>query len=198
MVYEAILRIQAPQPIQGSIVFFVASIGLVANVVGMKLLHSHREQNINVKAAYLHLLSDLLGSLGAILAGAVVWATGWLLIDPIMTFFFAILMLISSWRLVIDSVKVLMESVPPHLDAQQIKQDLSQLQNVQGVHDLHIWSVSAKKFALSVHLVATHSESVLHHAHVLLKDHYQIVHTTIQVEHPDHFQSERCYDCAPQ
>src|SRR5262249_51279849 len=144
----------------------------------------------------LHLFADSLGSVGAIIAGLVLWLTGWRPIDPIITMVFAGLMLYSSWHLVREAVEVLMESTPRGVDPNQVHADLLRLEGVREVHDLHIWSVSSGRLALSVHLISAESENILTRANELLKSRYSIIHTTIQVEHPDRFSSERCYDCA--
>lgn len=197
LIYEAIVRMQSPPEVQGPIVFVVATIGLVANLVSMWMLHSAKDENINVRAAYLHLLTDSLGSVGAIIAGIVLWLTDWRPIDPIITIVFAGLMLFSSWSLVKESIAILMESTPGHVDPVEVKNDLQNLDGVQEAHDLHIWSVSSGKLALSVHLISEQAETVLNRAMQVLQEKYGIIHTTIQVEHPDRFQSDRCYDCVP-
>jgi cobalt-zinc-cadmium efflux system protein len=197
LIYEAIDRIHSPPEVKGPIVFIVATIGLMANLASMWMLHSSKEENLNVRAAYLHLLTDSLGSIGAIVAGGILWFTDWRPIDPIITILFSILMLVSSWSLVKEAVGVLMESTPSHIDPHQISEDLLKIQGVREAHDLHVWTVSSGKLALSVHLVAAETEHVLKHSNQLLQEKYGIIHTTIQVEHPEQFQSERCYDCMP-
>jgi cobalt-zinc-cadmium efflux system protein len=195
LVYEAIVRIGQPPEVRGPVVLAVAALGLGANLLSMKLLSGAREDNINVRAAYLHLLSDSLGSVGAMVAGAVIWWTGWRAIDPIVTLLVAALMLFSSWALIRESIGVLMESTPVGVDPKAVGSELSRLPGVTEVHDLHIWSVSSGRSALSVHLIAADSEGLLSRANELLRERFGIKHTTIQVEHPDRFDSERCYDC---
>jgi cobalt-zinc-cadmium efflux system protein len=197
LIYEAIIRLASPPEVQGPIVLVVSIIGLAANLFSMWILHSAQKGNLNVRAAYLHLLSDSLGSVGAIIAGVVLWFTDWRPIDPIMTLLFAVLMLVSSWNLIKEAIQVLMESTPEHLDPHQIQADLLTLPSVKEAHDLHIWSVSSGRLALSVHLVSETPERVLIAAHELLEARHGIVHTTIQIEHPNQFQSKRCYDCMP-
>lgn len=197
LIYESILRLQHPEEIQGKLVFVIATIGLLANLISMRILHEDRHKNINVRAAYLHLLSDTLGSVGAIIAGLVLWLTGWRPIDPLITLLFAALMLYSSWSLVKEAVGVLMESTPSSLDPHKVLKDLESLAGVQEVHDLHIWSVSTGRMALSVHIIATTADALVAQVNELLEARYGIIHTTIQVEHPDHFVSSRCYDCSP-
>ena len=197
LIFEAFLRMKSPPEVQGPVVFVVATIGLLANLGSMWILNSAKNDNINIRAAYVHLLSDAIGSIGAIIAGLVLWLTQWRLIDPIITVIFAVLMLYSSWSLVKESIGVLMESTPEHMDPAQVKQDLQNIPTVTEAHDLHIWSVSSGKFALSAHLVAENTQDVLNEAHRILQEKYGIIHTTIQVEHPSQFQSKRCYDCVP-
>lgn len=199
LVYEAIQRLRTPQDVHGGIVFVVASIGLAANLLSMRMLQHAQHDNMNAKAAYVHMLSDALGAIGAIIAGAVLYFTHWRPIDPIVTIFFAALMLASSWQLVREAVGVLMESTPSGIDSKDVQVKLTKLTGVREVHDLHIWTVSSGRLALSVHLIAeTPADSVLQAATEFLEKEYGIVHTTIQVEQPDRFQSTRCYDCSPE
>jgi len=197
LIYEAVTRMASPPEVKGPIVFVIATIGLAANLLSMATLHHAKEHNLNIKGAYLHLVSDSLGSVGAIIAGLVLWATDWRPIDPIVTILFAALMLVSSWHLVKEAVSVLMMSAPAGIDPAAIKASLDSIPSVQESHDLHIWSVSSGRLALSVHLISTDGEKTLSVAHEVLKEKHGIIHTTIQVEHPARFQSERCYDCAP-
>lgn len=195
LVYEAILRISEPPEVRGPVVLVVSTLGLGANLVGMKILGHARHGSINVRAAYLHLLADCLGSVGAMVAGAVLWWTGWRPIDPIVTLLVAALMLFSSWDLIKESVGVLMERTPSGVDPEAVSSELGKLAGVKEVHDLHIWAVSSGRNALSVHLISADAEGLLGKANELLRERFGIVHTTIQVEHPDRFDSERCYDC---
>ncbi len=197
LIYEAIERIPSPPQVHGPIVFIVATIGLGANLASMWMLKSAKTDNINVRAAYLHLLSDSFGSLGAIIAGIVLWLTGWRLIDPLMTIAFAVLMLLSSWSLVKEAVEVLMESTPNHLNPTEIREDLNKIEGVLEIHDLHIWTLSSGRLALSVHIVSEKMNAVLNSAQSVLQEEYGIHHTTIQIEHPQQFDSKRCYDCVP-
>ncbi len=195
LIYSAFERIQSPPDVQGPVVFVIAAVGLAANLLSMRVLHKTQKDNINVRAAYLHLLTDCLGSVGAVISGAVLSFTGWNAIDPIITFVIAALMLYSSWQLVKDSVGILMESTPGSVNPGSVLKSLETIPGVQEVHDLHIWAVSSGRLALSVHLISAEGEKVLSAANELLKAEYQIKHTTIQVEHPERFKSEQCYDC---
>jgi cobalt-zinc-cadmium efflux system protein len=195
--FEAIGRLRAPPEVNGPVVFVIAGIGLAANLLSMRVLHGAHHENMNVRAAYLHFVFDALGSVLAVISGAVLWLTNWHPIDPIVTLLLSALMLYGSWGLVRDAVGILMESTPGHLDPSKVMGDLQGIPGVKEAHDLHIWSVSSGKLALSVHLISENAETVLAGANSLLQEKYGIVHTTIQVEHPDRFKSERCYDCGP-
>ena len=197
LIYEAVVRLQAPQEVQGVTVLWISCFGLGANLLSMKMLHSAQSHNLNVKAAYLHLFTDCLGSAGAIISGIVLIMSGWKPIDPIVTLISAALMIFSSWELVKESIQILMESAPRGMNVSQITTGLAEIAGVSEVHDLHIWTVSSGRYALSVHIVANDYERVLNEANEILSGRFGIKHTTIQVEHPDKFQSERCYDCAP-
>jgi cobalt-zinc-cadmium efflux system protein len=203
LIYESIVRLQAPPEVQGPIVAVVATIGLAANLLSMRMLSHAKHENMNVKAAYLHMLSDALGSVGAVVAGVVLSLTHWRPIDPIVTILFSILMLLSSWGLVKDAVGVLMECAPPGIDSTDVLKDLQTLAGVTEAHDLHIWTVSSGRLAMSAHLIVDqtlsktdgHSKDVLIAAIEMLEQKYKILHTTIQIEEAQSFRSERCYDC---
>jgi cobalt-zinc-cadmium efflux system protein len=201
LVYESILRLHSPPDVNGPIVIVIASIGLIANLLSMRMLHNAKHENMNVKAAYLHMASDALGSIGAIVAGVTLALTHWRPIDPIVTIFFSALMLIGSWNLVREAVEVLMESTPAGIDIEKVRSALQALATVKEAHDLHVWTVSSGRLALSVHLIVQSSspgsdrKSVLSAATELLEEEYNISHTTIQIEDEGSFQSERCYDC---
>lgn len=197
LAYEAILRLQNPPDVQGPVVFVVAAIGLAANLFSMRMLHGSMTHNLNVRAAYLHMLTDATGSVAAVVAGAVLWLTDWRPIDPIVTLLASALMLYSSWSLVKEALGILMESTPSGVEPEKIKSDLQGIDGVMEVHDLHIWTVSSGRLAMSVHLIAEDSSRTLSLANDVLKQHFGIIHTTIQVEHPENFASDRCYDCSP-
>jgi cobalt-zinc-cadmium efflux system protein len=195
LVFEAIGRLGEPAPVLGGWVMAVAAVGLLANLISLKVLHRHQHDHLNVRGAYLHVLADLAGSIGALVAGALVQFKGWLWADPAMTLLLAALMLVGSWSLIRDSVSILMESTPSGLDAAEVKRALASLPGVTEVHDLHIWSVGSGRRALSVHLISEQGEQLLQAANDLLDQSFSIAHTTIQVEHPTRFKSDRCYDC---
>jgi len=195
LVYESVQRMISPEDVIAPVVFGVALVGLGANLLSLRMLWRDRHSQINVRAAYLHVVSDSLGSVGAVISGAVLWWTGWKAIDPLITVIFSVLMLVNSWGLVKESILILMEHAPLSLDPTRVKADLAQIPGVREVHDLHIWSVTSGKLALSAHLVAEPGHAPLKAANEMLEVRYHILHTTLQVESADGFQSSRCYDC---
>ncbi len=195
LVYESIKRLINPPEVEGPIVFVIASFGLIANILMFKALHSSKEHSLNMKAAYLHVIGDLLGSAGVIISGLVLWLTGWNPIDPITTLLFTFFILASSGKVIKETCGILMESTPKHINPLHIENDLKKIPGVKEVHDLHIWSVSSKKIALSAHIVAETPHNALNEAHRLIEKKYDIHHMTIQVEDPSSFESRFCYDC---
>lgn len=196
LIFEAVLRLSSPPEVQGPLLFGIAVVGFLVNLYSVFTLHGSKADNLNVRAAYLHVIGDMLGSIGAIVAGIVIWQTGWSRIDSIVTIFISVLVLWSAWKLVVEAVGVLMESTPKGVNAQVVQEDLKKVPGVQAIHDLHIWSVSSGKLSLSVHLISAEGEQALQQAKQVLKEKHGISHTTIQVEHPERFDSAQCFDCA--
>lgn len=195
LIYQAITRLIAPPEVKGPIVFIIATIGLIANLIMMRTLHPAQKESLNVRAAYLHIIGDLLGSVGVIISGAILWITQWNPIDPIISILFAFAILYGSSKIIKQTISVLMESTPEGVDPLEIERDLASIRGVKEVHDLHIWSVSAKKIALSAHLIADDTQAALKEAHRLIEKKHKISHMTIQVEDPAHFDPRYCYDC---
>lgn len=193
LVYEALSRLVHPQEVKGPIVFVVAAIGVFANVIMIRRLHPTKEHNLNMKAVYLHILGDLLGSVAVLVGGGILWFTRWNPIDPIITLLFTAGILYSSGTVIAQSIKVLMESTPKGIDPLAIEHDLKAIS--QEVHDLHIWTVASHRVALSVHLVSKNSQQTLNEAHRILEEKHGIRHMTIQVEDPAFFEPKFCYDC---
>ncbi len=183
---EAWQRFRAPPEVEAGILIAVAGGGLLVNVVGLWLLHGGREHSLNVRGAWLHVLTDALGSVQAIVAGAVILAFGWTLADPIASVVIALLVAFSAWRLTREAVSVLMEGVPPHLDIDGVREALLGVDGVDGVHDLHVWTITSGFVALSVHVTSKsdrHSD-LLGRLSRELEHEFGIHHTTIQVESP--------------
>jgi cobalt-zinc-cadmium efflux system protein len=197
LIYEAFKRLNHPHDVKGPIVLFVAAIGVVANLIMIRRVHPTQGHNLNMRAVYLHILGDLLGSIGVLLSGAILWFTGWNPIDPIITLLFTVAIIYSSWKVIAQSIKILMESTPQGVDPLSIERDLQAINGVTEVHDLHIWTVASHRIAMSVHLVTTRPQAVLNEAHHMLEKKHDIQHMTIQVEDPSSFEPKFCYDCDP-
>lgn len=186
IVVEAIARLQHPLPVAGGSVMLVAALGLGVNLLAAWWLAGD-SHSLNQRAALLHVLGDLLGSVAALIAGAVVWWTGWTPIDPILSLLVAILLLNSTVRLFKQAVSILLESVPTHLDTEHIGRHLLALDGVQAVHSLHVWSLSSEKIALSAHLELQPEAlnqwlHLLEQARIMLKREFHIEHITLQPE----------------
>ncbi|WP_423063552.1 cation diffusion facilitator family transporter [Candidiatus Paracoxiella cheracis] len=184
VVVEAIRRLHTPMQVNGIPVMVIAAIGVAINLLVAWLL-TRSERTLNVQAALLHVLGDLLGSLAAFTSGVIIYFTGWLRIDPILSIFIGILIMISSLRLLRETMTVLMEGVPQHLNIRQVSQHLSQLDGVKAIHDLHIWTLSSGKIALSAHVDVkniTMWENVFSEMKMVLKSEYNINHITLQPE----------------
>ena len=197
--YEAVQRVISPQPVQGFGMFAVASVGLVLNLGMATLLFGGRNTNLNIKGAFLHVLSDALGSVGAIVAGLLIVYTNAFWIDPIVSALIGILILISSWGLLKESVHVLMEGVPRGVDVASIETALVNVTGVCCVYDLHVWSISSSQINLSAHVVLTETDrdrnEILLEINSILNERFRIEHTTIQIEtsHEIKFDSNNRY-----
>ncbi len=184
--YHAIERLRHPHEVAGGAVMIIAFIGLLVNLYVAKILHGG-EQTLNTRAALLHVLGDLLGSVAALLAGAVIYFTGWTPIDPLLSLLICALILWSSVRLLRDVLHVIMEGVPPYLDLPEVGRAMAGVRGVNSIHDLHIWTLSSGLVALSAHVVIedlSHWEDTLARLKELLKSRYAIEHVTLQPETP--------------
>lgn len=160
VVVEAVGRFRAPSPVDGGLMLAVAAAGLVVNLVGLSLLHGHSHGNLNVRGAYLHVLGDLLGSVGALAAAVTIALTGWTAADPIASVLIALLILVGAARLVREAADVLLEATPGHVDVPALLDDLNGIEGVHGVHDLHVWTLTSGFVALSAH--GTLTDPALH------------------------------------
>jgi cobalt-zinc-cadmium efflux system protein len=183
---EAVRRLLEPAPVAGATVLAIATAGLLANLASAWIL-SRASSSMNTRGALLHVLSDVLGSVAAIIAGAVIVTTAWTPIDPILSIVVSVLILRSTWRLLAQSTGVLMEGVPAHLDYDAIGRALSHIGGITGVHDLHIWHMGSERIALSAHLSLADAAEwpvILARAQRLLLETYGIEHVTLQPAWP--------------
>lgn len=184
IVFEAIMRLRHPQPVAGGWVMAIAAIGLGVNIVVAWVL-SHGGHGLNTRAALLHVLGDLLGSVAALLAGAIIYFTGWTMADPLLSLLVVALILVSTVRLLKEALHVLMEGVPPSLDLEAVGKAMAGVEGVLSVHDLHIWTLSSGQIALSAHVDMQDLSAwprVLEDLRGLLHDQFDIDHPTLQPE----------------
>ena len=184
VVIEAVQRIQDPQPVRTGLFLAIASAGLVVNLVSLAVLHSAREGSLNVRGAYLHVLGDALGSVGAVLAAVIIALTGWTLADPIVSILLSLLILVGAARLLRESTDILLESVPRHVSLPEVQRRMLAVPGVAAVHDLHVWTVTSGMVAMSGHAVVPDLEA---HPGVLdgiraEMERMGIGHVTIQLE----------------
>ena len=181
---EAWRRLQSPPPVNGGLLLGVAGVGFVANVAAVAILHRGHQHSLNQRGAYLHVIGDLLGSVGALAAGAIVLATGWTLADPLISVLIGTLVLVSAWRLVKESTDVLLEATPSHIALSDVHDRIASVPGVDSVHDLHLWTVTSGVVAMSGHLVVrnpTDNQPVLEEIQGRMRA-LGINHVTVQVE----------------
>ena len=185
IVVEAWHRFAEPSDVRGGLMLVVAAGGFAVNVIAALLLHRSAGESLNIRGAYLHVLGDLVGSAGAIIAALVILATGWTPADPLISIFVAALILWSGWKLLRESVDVLLESVPAHIDLLDVQTAIDEIPGVDNVHDLHVWTVTSGFLAMSGHAVVARSEEhqrVLAEIHTRMADRFGIRHVTFQLE----------------
>lgn len=195
--WESWARLRAPQPVAGGIVIAIAAGGLVVNGAGAALLNSGREHSLNVRGAWLHLLTDALGNVGVIAAGVLLVAFGWRWADPAVSVLIGVLVIWSSWGLLRDSVGVLLEGTPTHIDVDAVRSAVLEVAGVEAVHDLHVWTIASGLEALSCHVVVggrherRTSGEILADVHTILNQRFGLRHLTVQIE-PRGFQEAGC------
>jgi cobalt-zinc-cadmium efflux system protein len=187
IIAEAIKRFGEPPTVASGSMMIIAGIGLLANVASAWFLMRKADvkDNLNVRSAYLHVIGDAIGSVGAIVAGILMYLFSWYIADPIISVVVALLILRSAWGVIKSTVHILMEGTPHHVNADHVKETLLRIQGVKEVHDLHIWTITSGIDALSCHLIvedANDCQAVLQVAIQQLADKFQIEHSTIQIE----------------
>jgi cobalt-zinc-cadmium efflux system protein len=184
IVLEALARLHHLQPVRSGLLLGVAVAGLAANLAAVVILHGAKGESLNVRGAYLHVLSDVLGSVAAIAAGAIIALTGWLPADPLLSIALSLLILVSAVRLVGEAVDVLLEATPAHVSLAALADAIATVPGVSGVHDLHVWTVSSGMVAMSVHATApraTDHQPVLEEITRRVRG-FGIQHATVQIE----------------
>lgn len=181
---EASQRLRAPADVHGGLLLGVAGLGFVANLAGVTILHRGHDHSLNQRGAYLHVVSDLLGSIGALAAGAVVIITGWTIADPLISIGIGLLILNGAWRLVKESADILLEATPAHISLPAVHDRLASIAGVSSVHDLHVWTLTSGVIAMSGHLVVRDpgaNQGILEMAQERLRG-LGIHHMTVQME----------------
>ncbi|MDH4379360.1 MAG: cation diffusion facilitator family transporter [Vampirovibrionales bacterium] len=203
---EAWQRLHNPHPIQGPLMLGIAVGGLIINLMVIKVLHgdSHggsdaHKHDLNLRAAYLHVLGDLLGSVGTIVAAGCLTWLGWAWADPVISGIIALLVLVSAYNLLVDATHILLENSPAHLPVDKVAQTMSAIEGVLAVHDLHIWTISSHRHALSAHVTvspeASQSELLTNIQHTLAST-YGLNHVTLQLEPPGYADDRHaCHQC---
>ena len=182
---EAIERLGSPPPVAGAGMLAIATGGLAVNLLGLWLLGEGSQHNLSMRGAWLHVLSDALGSVGAMAAGLAIWAFGWNWADPAASLVIAVLVIASAWHLLRAAIDVLMETAPSHLDVEEIRAALRRASGVLDVHDLHVWTIGSNEVSLSCHAVSragADTAALLSELNRLLESDFSIRHATIQLE----------------
>jgi len=197
IIWEAIERWQSPPAVLGFELTLIAVGGLIVNIIAAFLLHSDHKHDLNIRGAWLHVMGDLLGSVAAIAAGVAILAFGWIWADAVCSILICLIIIAGSWRLISDSVNVLLEGTPSHINLGAVESIITETEGVAGVHDLHVWTISSGIESLSAHI--THG-SEIEHSELLtrlrsrLHAEFGIDHLTIQMETLDR-EAEAVYIC---
>jgi len=195
--YEAYSRFYAPREIRSVPMTIVAAGGLLVNLACAGLLHSDRQEDLNMRGAWLHVIGDAFGSLGAMIAGILIAIFGWSVADPLISCFIGVLIVWSSWHLIREATNVLLEGTPAHISLAAVEDAILETEGVSNVHDLHVWTITSGREALSAHVIHAYSISqpnLLKELRTKLHDRFGVDHLTIQMETPD-FEDEAFHFC---
>ena len=195
--YEAYNRWAQPPQVRSGLMMLVATGGLAVNLVCAWLLHGDHEDDLNMRGAWLHIIGDALGSVGAILAGALMSIYGWYAADPLFSCLIGLLIIWSSWHLIKESTNVLLEGTPSHINLASVEGEIRAAGGVEGVHDLHVWTITSGREALSAHVIHVETISqaeLLKELRAKLSERFGVDHLTIQMETPD-FEDETFHFC---
>ncbi len=187
IIFEAIGRLVNPEPVAGTWVIIVAAVSFFANSLSTYLLHKNSKEDLNAKTAYLHMLYDSLNSFLVIAAGILIYFFKWYLLDPVFSIVIGLFIIKSGWDVILDTVNILSEGTPKHIDMNEVAEFIASFPEVKHIHHLHIWSISSKMNALSVHVVVedqTISKGylIIDRIEKSLNDKFGIDHPTIQLE----------------
>jgi cobalt-zinc-cadmium efflux system protein len=192
---EGYRRLGSPPDVRGDLMLLVAVLGLVVNLIGIALLHAESRGSLGIRGAFLHIVGDALGSVGAIVAAVVIRTTGWMMIDPLVSFGIAVLILISAGHLIRESLHILMEGVPRHIHLPDVEESLRAVDGVTDLHDLHVWRIGSDFDTLTVHLVLeqeAEGRDIRDLVRRIVHRNFGITHCTIEVETPGEKVREQC------
>ena len=195
--YEAYQRWAEPPAVRSGLMMLVATGGLIINLICARLLHGDHKDDLNVRGARLHIIGDALGSVGAIIAGGLMWLYGWYAADPLFSCLISLLIISSSWHLIRESTNILLEGTPAHINLAAVEDAILQTDGVEDVHDLHVWTITSGREALSAHVIHVETISqveILKELRTKLSDRFGVDHLTIQLETPD-FEDETFHFC---
>ncbi len=187
IIFQAYLRMIHPQPVQGMLMLVIALLGLVANIIGALFLFKHSHSNLNIRGAYLHIIGDALSSVGVVIGGVIIIYTGWYLIDPILSIMISLVIIYGAWSLVKESVNILLESAPAHINIDTIAAEIKRIEGVREAYHIHLWSITSGVYALSAHVLiddqmVSDSRELNDRIRKLLSEKFKILHSTIQLE----------------
>lgn len=195
ILYEAWQRFQSPVAVQSVGMMVVASLGLVINFISIRLLSAGKDSSLNLKGAYLEVWSDLVGSIGVIVGGIVIYVTGWVLVDTIVAVGIGLWVLPRTWILLKESLNLLLEGVPLGIDIEEVEKEILSQKGVVSLHDLHVWAITSGKKSLTVHILmdgTIESTTLISAIQSSLSDKFGITHTTLQCESKLCDQAEEC------
>lgn len=196
IVIEAVRRMAGDEHshVDSELMLYVAIVGFIANAISA--LYLHKSEHITTRSAYLHVMTDLMSSLGVIIAAAVIKATGWELIDPLISILIAVVITRGAVRVIRESGVILMESAPLGITPVEVREELMKISGVRDVHDVHVWQLTLQQNAASVHVVSTRaSDDVVRDVQEALKNRFKLTHVTVQVESEDLHANGECGSC---
>jgi cobalt-zinc-cadmium efflux system protein len=186
--YEAYLRLIHPEPVKSVLMMIIAAVGLVANMASVFVLQQSSKKNLNVKATFLHIVGDLLSSVGVIIGGIIIFFTNWFIVDPILSIMIGLVILKGAYGVVKETAAVLLEAVPQHINLGQLIQEVQAIKGVHSFHDVHVWTITSGFVSLSAHLKIAKGweiQTVIRSADEIVSSEFGILHTTFQPEMAD-------------
>ncbi len=188
VVFEAYERFQTVPDVAGGTILIIGTVGLLVNAVAAWILHRPAKESLNVEGAFVHVMADLLGSLGVVISGVFVWAFGWTIVDPILSVVICILILVSTWRLLRKVINILLQGVPEHLDLYRLCHELEEVSGVRKLHDIHVWNLASGYDVLTAHVLVEPSYSANDYENLkdqlreIATSRFNIHHVTLQIE----------------